>query len=389
MTAPPRILAVSPGPPRERGTWSGISYHLVEALERQGALAAAIDGRADALELVEKATTFSRDGARWRQRYQANQSPLNPLLRRAASGLAARRARAAAPDADAIMQFGVWSDLGGVASAPGRVRTSYQDGNLPIFLRHPDLDIPADTPRMRRTIAWERRVQDRMDLIFTFSDWVRRSMIEDLGQDPAKVHAVYAGANLTRLPPDPPDRSEAPPRLLFVGKNFERKGGADLLAAFREVHARRPDAELWIVGPTELPEVGPGVRHFGRISRSAPGGDDEIDRIYREATAFVMPSRFEPFGIAFVEAMSWGLPCIGTTSCAMPEIITDGRTGYVVPPGDGDRLAERMLDLVERPASAASMGRAGRERFLADFTWDRVAERMVAAIAAHGGAARG
>jgi glycosyltransferase involved in cell wall biosynthesis len=102
-----------------------------------------------------------------------------------------------------------------------------------------------------------------------------------------------------------------------------------------------------------------------------------------------MPSRFEPFGIAFVEAMSWGLPCIGTTSCAMPEIITDGRTGYVVPPGDGDRLAERMLDLVERPASAAAMGRAGRERFLADFTWDRVAERMVAAIAAHGGGARG
>jgi len=382
VTAPARILAVAPGPPRDRGTWSGISYHLVEALERQGALAAAIDGRADVLEAVEKATTVSLDGARWRQRYQANQSPLNPLLRRAATALAARRARAAAPDADAIVQLGVWSDLGGVRGLRPRVRTSYQDGNLPIFLRQPDLAIPGDTARIRRTIAWERRVQDRMDLIFTFSEWVRRSMIEDLGQDPAKVHAVYAGANLTRIPGDPPDRSQAPPRLLFVGKNFERKGGADLLAAFREVHARRPDAELWIVGPTELPETGPGVRHFGRISRSAPGGDQQIDRIYREATAFVMPSRFEPFGIAFVEAMSWGLPCVGTTSCAMPEIITDERTGYVVPPGDRDRLAERTLDLVEQPAAAAAMGRAGRARFLADFTWDRVAERMVAAIGA-------
>ena len=188
-----------------------------------------------------------------------------------------------------------------------------------------------------------------------------------------------SGANMDRVP-DPPERDFGLPRLLFVGKQFARKGGENLLKAFRLVHAQRPDAELWLVGPRRLEEEHAGVRWFGRIDRSTPEGDAEMHRLYREATAFVMPSLYEPFGIVFLEAMAYRLPCIGGACCAMPEIIEDGVTGYVAP-YDVEQLAERLLAVINDPEQARAMGEAGYRRFRERYGWDNVAARTVSAVA--------
>jgi alpha-maltose-1-phosphate synthase len=372
----PRIVCVAPGPPFAPGTWSGISRSLLAALDAEGALANAVDGRPATLATVEKAASFSPARARWRQRYNAGTSPLSPLLRATLSALAGRRARQAAGDANVLLQFTGW--YGPRGSSATRLHCAYHDGNLATFLRRPDLMLDPRSRAVRRALDSERRRAERADVIFPMSEWLRRSFIEDYGQPPEKVVAVGAGPGFETLP-DKVERDFTRPRFLFVGKDFDRKGGPQLLRAFRQVRAGRPDAELRVVGPLEPPPEQPGVVFVGRLDSGTRDGVAALAAEFRTATAFAMPSLYEPFGLVFLEAMAHRLPCLAAASCAMPEIVEDGVSGYVVPPGDEDRLAQHMLDLADAER-ARVMGEAGHRRLVERYTWQAVARRLVEVV---------
>ena len=145
-----------------------------------------------------------------------------------------------------------------------------------------------------------------MDVLLPMSEWLRRSFIADFGQDPEKVVTVGAGANLHELP-EVPERDYESPRILFVGKQWERKGGPQLLEAFRLVRAERPDAELWVVGPEQAPAAEPGCGSSAASHARLRDGERRLGEVYAGATVFAMPSLYEPFGIVFLEAMAYGL----------------------------------------------------------------------------------
>jgi len=89
-----------------------------------------------------------------------------------------------------------------------------------------------------------------------------------------------------------------------------------------------------------------------------------------------MPSRQEPFGMAFVEAMALHLPVIGACVDAVPEIITHEENGMLIPPGDADTLAESIIEVLSNPDRARDMGEAGFRRMVDRFTWAGVARRV-------------
>ena len=163
--------------------------------------------------------------------------------------------------------------------------------------------------------------------VFTPSEFARRSVIDDYGCPPESVAAVGAGAN--QMLDSLADKDYSAPRALFVGMDFPRKGGAVLLDAWRLVRERVPDAELVIAGPKAAPagELPSGVRWMGWMDRAG------LAALYQSASVFVLPSLFEPWGFVFFEAMGHGLSCVGTSCCAMPEIIDDGVDGRLVPRG--------------------------------------------------------
>ena len=97
---------------------------------------------------------------------------------------------------------------------------------------------------------------------------------------------------------------------------------------------------------------------------------------YSKATVFVMPSIYEPFGIVFAEAMAHKLPCIGTNNCAMPEIISENKSGFLVPVEDSHILAKRIIEILKTPELAEEMGIYGYEKYRQNFTWGRVAEKI-------------
>lgn len=215
----------------------------------------------------------------------------------------------------------------------------------------------------RETSLYHRAAQ-----IFTASENTRHSIIEDYGVSPDRVRVI--GEGVSRVV-EHSDKTYNEKTVLIVGVDFERKGGPTLLKAFRYVREQIPEARLMIVGPDIGPDE-PGVEWLGRISDS-----EKLNEIYSKATVFSMPSVCEPFGLVLIEAMAHGLPVLGSTVDAMPEIVREGETGYLVMPGDAVSLANRLVALLSSPELCARMGHAGRECVRRQFLWEQAANRLV------------
>jgi starch synthase len=219
--------------------------------------------------------------------------------------------------------------------------------------------------------AWlsrERETYRRAFGIATFSQLVRRSLVEDYGIDPGKIVVTGAGANLA---PDPePVRSDDGHTILFVGKDgFRRKGGPVLLRAFRKLRERRPGLRLLLAGPVEPLDLPEGVTNLGLVPLA------RVKELMTQATVFVLPTLREPFGIAYLDAMACGVPCIGTAVGAVPDII--GSAGLIVPPADHEALASALESLLDDPARRRALGAAGRKRVIeCGFLWPQVALRV-------------
>ncbi|MEW1823716.1 glycosyltransferase family 4 protein [Arthrobacter sp. NPDC080031] len=173
-------------------------------------------------------------------------------------------------------------------------------------------------------------------------------------------------------------RDWSKPRFLFVGVEWRRKNGAAVVRAFEEVRKLVPAATLDLVG--NHPEIdAPGVTGHGFLARGDVSAQLKLDRLYAEASCFVLPSRFDPSPIAYLEAASAGLPVIATSRGGAGELIKDG--AIVVDPGDSRALVHAMLFLAD-PSAAQLMGSAAA-RNAATSSWADVADRIVEALGLH------
>jgi glycosyltransferase involved in cell wall biosynthesis len=184
--------------------------------------------------------------------------------------------------------------------------------------------------------------------------------------DASKVRVVGAGPN---MPLGPATESDHLRRILFVGTQWELKGGPELLAAFTRARAEFPLLELTLVGsrpPGPLPE---GVVALGRIPHS------EMDAIYSRSDAVVIPTHMEAFGLSLLEGLMKGLPCIATPTGNQNWIVGDA--GETVRPGDVDGLVGALRRLIlEYPRYRSLAATRGRE-LRRDLNWDRVAASIV------------
>jgi len=218
--------------------------------------------------------------------------------------------------------------------------------------------------------ALETELYQSSALILTASENTKRSFVHHFGVDPSRVTVVAEGVDRIH---QHAGKTYAEETVLFVGIDFPRKGGPTLLQAFEMVRRRRPGAKLWIVGP-DPGEAQEGVTWLGRVNR------EKLDTLFAQATVFAMPSICEPFGLAMIEAMSHGLPVVGTTIDAMGEIVEDGQNGFLVPPDDAATVAERLVQLLADSALARQMGRRGQAQVRNQFLWRQVVDRVEAAL---------
>jgi alpha-maltose-1-phosphate synthase len=213
--------------------------------------------------------------------------------------------------------------------------------------------------------ALEKRCFKSSAHIATWSDWARQSVIDDYDIPADRVTTVYPGLPLTQIEVDGVEIARPPAaklRLLFVGNDFARKGGLDLLAVFVEHFAERYELDIVTNAELDAPEL-PALR----IHRGLRPLDPKLLALYRRADLFVLPTRSDTFPMAFVEAMTFGLPCIGTTVRGVPELIQDGRSGLTIRPGDRQGLRAAIDALASNPERRQAMGAIARQRAKAQF----------------------
>jgi starch synthase len=255
---------------------------------------------------------------------------------------------------------------------PGRrPYTVFTDNTYSLTKRHFPAWAPLPPRQSQRWAELEAMTCRDARYVFVPSDLVRDTMVSDYGCDPDRVVRVGFGTGLYE--PELPPRSWDTQVAMFVGIQFARKGGPTLLEAWRRVVRELPEAELWIVGPQKGPDgpLPPGVRWLGYVSEREALAD-----LYRRASVFVLPSIFDPYPNVLREAMGHGLPCVGSDSGGIPEIVMEGETGRLAPVGEPEPLAQALIDLLGRPAEAERMGRAAHAGMTSSQTWDHVAERM-------------
>ncbi|MCG3118941.1 MAG: N-acetyl-alpha-D-glucosaminyl L-malate synthase [bacterium] len=168
------------------------------------------------------------------------------------------------------------------------------------------------------------------------------------------------------------------PLLGFVGQLDERKGIRVLLAAWRQIKQEFPQTRLVLVGQGPLREmIEREIKEHGWENAVLLAGFvDDVVAVMQAIDILLLPSLWEGFGIVLIEAMAAGKPAISTDTSSMPEIIVEGRTGYLVPPADAAALAHRTLALLQNSALREQLGCAARERVAAMFTQERMIEQL-------------
>lgn len=367
-----KIVGVIDDEPFHFKAWSGSSYYFFTALKTNGFLHQAISAQPSQwTNYLHKFFSFHPDIAKWKFKFHIDVDYYAQMTKAAESKLKALNDN----DYNVILQVGAWYDL---TKRKNKMTVSYHDGNLHALLKSP-YGYPLIKNRyIKRALDYETTLYEKMDRIFPMSRWLADSFIQDFGVRADKVVPVGAGINLPYIK-EVANKSYDSPKILFVGKNFERKGGRQLLQAFEIVRKEVKDATLTIIGPT-LDQLPDGVTCHRFVSKYTKEGIDFLLSEYSSASIFVMPSLYEPFGIVFAEAMAHKLPCIGTNICAMPEIIDDRITGYVVPPNNSQVLAKRMIELLKDHKLCREMGEKGYLKYQNHYTWDIVTMRIVEGI---------
>jgi glycosyltransferase involved in cell wall biosynthesis len=178
-------------------------------------------------------------------------------------------------------------------------------------------------------------------------------------------------------------RRHRPCSLVFIGREWRRKGGDLVVATVRELERRGTPCQLVVIG-TEPPEVVPRstvVLPF--LDKRRPDHARRFWTLLAEAHFLFVPSRAEAYGQVFCEAAAFGLPALSNRVGGIPSIISDGETGFLLPPGSRpEAFAQAIEHALGDPERYAGMGLAARARYRAVLNWRAFGERLAAALAA-------
>jgi len=318
--------------------------------------------------------TWSPDRARWIAKYHLSRVAF------AARSRNARHAVRTSASVDAVLQYGATFSSAG----EGAPVFLFCDSNTLFSSREPkSWGSALSTSGLRDAVAVERKLYAESTTIFTMSEYIAKSFVDEFALRPERVVPVGGGPNADPAALLSITRSSGgrtmPPSILFIGREFERKGGDLLLEAFTKVRQSIPTARLTIIGPKLPMRLPAGAEWLGFLDRTAPADAAKIQEAFESATVFTLPARHEPFGLVVLEAMYAGLPVVATRIGALKEMVDEGVTGYLVTPSSATELADALLAVLNNPDTAA-MGLVGRERATRTYSWSRVTETISSVI---------
>ncbi len=222
----------------------------------------------------------------------------------------------------------------------------------------------------------ERATALQANQIFTFSHFSKGLVTNALGPDSdRRIRIISPGIDSKWLTPPPPGIRKQ--QFLFWGRMAEQKGVASLLHAFKRVLENKREASLILVGEGECKATYEKLaKTLGVQDRVQFAGWKDVDTIRQlasESAAGVFPSTVESFGLAVAEALATEIPVVATRVGALPEIIEECKTGFLVDSGDVEGLAKHMTALLNDPNQHRKMAARGRLKILENCSWEKSA----------------
>ncbi|HES76006.1 MAG TPA: glycosyltransferase family 1 protein [bacterium] len=238
----------------------------------------------------------------------------------------------------------------------------------------------------------ERWALQEADLIFASTHAILADTKDayELKIEPNRIRVQPFG-----IPPSsvtPKERLNDDLRILFVGR-FERRKGIDiLLQILPDLMEINPKLYVTLAGDNSIasPQGKPYWQIFEQQHRystwfnrvNAPGllSDEDLEQAYADCDIFVAPSRYESFGLIYLEAMRMAKPCIGVRVGGIPEVIKDQQTGLLAEPDNPSSLQAAIQKLIDNPALRSSLGQAGAETYRQSFTATAFAQGFLQAL---------
>jgi glycogen synthase len=375
---PVRVLLLSREyPPHVYGGAGVVVDHLSRALARR----AAVEVRCFGDQAVPGPPLRVRGYAPWERLAGGPEVAYAPALEALSVGLAMARDPVAA---DVVHTHTWYVGLGGMLTQ------AIHDLPLVVTLHSLEPLRPWKADQLGTGYAvstWaERLAVERAERVIAVSAQMRADILSHFQVAPERVVVIHNGVDADAF-----RRTEArevlarhqvrEPYVLFVGRISEQKGIFQLLEAARAL----PDEVSLVLcaSSPDTPELAARLQAAvaGRprvqwINAMLPVS--EVVQLYSHAAVFACPSIYEPFGLINLEAMACGTPVVASRVGGIPEVVVDGETGWLVPPGDPAALAEALRVSLADPTRARRMGEAGRRRVEAHFSWDRIAEHTLA-----------
>ncbi len=236
----------------------------------------------------------------------------------------------------------------------------------------------------------QRYELDRLDLVLAVSRQVQDSLVGGSIRS-EKLRTVYSGLDMSLVQSregghEVRHRFGVPtnaPLLGTVANLFPRKGYDVMLRALPRILASMPDIHYLIVGSGDagyegnLRSLAQSLGLQGRVHFA--GFQESVFPCLAAMDLYVHPALMEGFGIAVLEAMAMSKPVVATRTGGLPEIIRDGETGALVPPGDHDSLAQTVVELLADPTKRSALGKAARDRIETHFTLETMMSHLTTA----------
>jgi glycosyltransferase involved in cell wall biosynthesis len=259
------------------------------------------------------------------------------------------------------------------ASLPGTPHFLYTDHTALVNLTYEGFDrqsLPSS-----EWIECEREIYHNATLNFTMSENVADSIVKDYGFNADRVANVLCGPCLNISPAAVFDDARyRRQKILFVGVEWDRKGGPTLESAFKLVLKKFPNATLDVVGCSPQLTT-PNCNVVGKIPLV------EVSKYYQNASVFCLPTRFDPNPNVCFEAMAHQLPVISTKGGSRSEFIIEGKNGYLVEVDNPQQLADKAIELLASPQKCQAFGECGHQMVWDKYTWEKTGAKIKQNIA--------
>ena len=285
--------------------------------------------------------------------------------------------------------------------SPGTLAITYLETSLPkviytdsilhgLWEYYPDY-CGWSTRKKLRAEEFEYKAISEAALICFASDWAANAAIQHYKLDPAKVHVVPFGANLKETPLQNvvynsiKHRDKKQLHLLFIGVDWQRKGGPKAIAVARALKDGGIDVVLHIAGTRSNPIENQGdekwIRYYGFLARENPKDEQTLYELYNNSHFFIMPTFAECYGLVFCEANAYGLPVIAQETGGVSTVVQNGYNGLLLRVDDSEvQMSEQIKAVWETPGSYEQMANSARKQYERLLNWGVAGKTLTAAL---------